>query len=106
MAKHMAFIGLGDMGRWMALHLANKRESDAEKVVALDIDPARVKDLAAPGLVATTDTQKVAGTEILLLCLPDGDVVEDVLFGKNGVAASLADGAVVVDLSTIAHAKA
>jgi 3-hydroxyisobutyrate dehydrogenase-like beta-hydroxyacid dehydrogenase len=106
MAKHMAFIGLGDMGRWMALHLANKRESDAERVVALDIDPARVEDLSAPGLVATTDTQKVAGAEILLLCLPDGDVVEDVLFGKNGVAASLADGAVVVDLSTTAHAKA
>jgi 3-hydroxyisobutyrate dehydrogenase-like beta-hydroxyacid dehydrogenase len=104
--EHLAFIGLGDMGRWMALHLANKRESEAERVAAMDIDPARLEGLVAPGLVATTDPKKIAGAEALFLCLPDGDVVETALFGADGVAATLADGAVVVDLSTIAHAKA
>ena len=104
--RHIAFIGLGDMGHWMALHLANKRASDAENIVAFDIDPERVKGLVAPGLVATTDPKKIAGAEVLFLCLPDGDVVENALFGANNVAATLADGAVVVDLSTIAHAKA
>ncbi|WP_315836296.1 NAD(P)-binding domain-containing protein [Bradyrhizobium prioriisuperbiae] len=98
--EHIALIGLGAMGRSVALHLANKREADSEKVVALDADPARLEGLVAPGLVATTDRERIAGAEVLFLCLPDGDVVETVLFGADGVAARLADGAIVVDLST------
>ncbi len=103
--KHIAFIGLGAMGRSMVLHLANKGEADSQKIVAFDADPARLDGLVAPGLVATPDRSKIAGAEVLFLCLPDGDVVESVLFGADGVADALADGAVVVDLSTIAHAK-
>ena len=104
--KHIAHIGLGDMGRSMALHLAKKRESESEEVVAFDLDPARIEGLDAPGLVATTDPRKMAGAEVLFLCLPDGNVVEAALFGADGVAAGLADGAIVVDLSTTAHGKA
>lgn len=104
--QQIAIIGLGDMGGSIALHLANKRGCESENVVAWDIDPARVERLAAPGLVATTDRTKTAGAEVLFTCLPDGDVVESVLFGADGVAAGLADSAIVVDLSTIAHAKA
>ena len=101
----IGMIGLGDMGRSMALHLANKRGSEAERVVALDASPSRIEGLAAPGLVATTDPNDLSGVEVLFLCLPDGDVVEKVLLGEEGVAARLADGAIVVDLSTTAHAK-
>lgn len=104
-AKHIAFIGLGAMGRSMALLLAKKRASEAEKVVAFDVEAARLVGLEAPGLVATTDRNEIAGAEVLFLCLPDGDVVFDVLFGADGVAARLAEGAIVVDLSTTAHAK-
>ncbi|MGY3591862.1 3-hydroxyisobutyrate dehydrogenase-like beta-hydroxyacid dehydrogenase [Bradyrhizobium sp. USDA 4341] len=104
-ANHIAFIGLGAMGRSMALHLANKRESELQKIVALDADPARLEGLAESGLLATLDRKKIAGAEVLFLCLPDGYVVEKVLFGDEGVAAGLATGAVVVDHSTIAHGK-
>ncbi len=103
--EHLAFIGLGAMGRSMVLHLANKGDAASQKIVAFDADPARLEGLVAPGLVATSDRGKIAGAELLFLCLPDGDVVETVLFGADGVAATLADGAIVVDLSTIAHAK-
>ena len=48
----------------------------------------------------------MAGAEVLFLCLPNGDVVESVLLGPGRLAERLAPGAVVVDLSTIAHAKA
>lgn len=105
-AEHIALVGLGAMGRSIALHLANKRGSESEKVVALDADPASLEGLVAPGLVATMERRMIAGAEVLFLCLPDGDVVEAVLFGADGVAASLADGAIVVDLSTTAHGKA
>ena len=106
MVSHIAFTGLGAMGRPMVLNLARKREGGARDIVAVDADPARVAGLSAPGLVATTDRQAIAGAEVLFLCLPDGDVVEAALFGADGLATRLAPGATVVDLSTIAHGQA
>lgn len=106
MSAHIAIMGLGRMGRPIARNLAAKRGGDPRTVVALDADPARLAGLDGPGLVATTDTREMTGAEVLFLCLPDGDVVEAVLFGEGGLAARLAPGATVVDLSTIAHGKA
>lgn len=102
----LAIVGLGAMGRPIARHLAARRDGATETIVAVDSDPARLAGLAAPGLAAATACDAVAGADVLFLCLPDGDAVERVLVGPGGVAARLAPGAVVVDLSTIAHAKA
>lgn len=106
MVSHIAIMGLGQMGHPIARNLAKKRGAEAETITALDADPARLVGLDAPGLVATTESKKIAGAEVLFLCLPNGDVVEEVLFGDGGLAARLAPGAIVVDLSTIAHGKA
>jgi 3-hydroxyisobutyrate dehydrogenase-like beta-hydroxyacid dehydrogenase len=106
MPTRIALLGLGAMGHPIARNLAAKRGSEAETIVAVDADPARLAGLDAPGLVATTDPGAIADATVLFLCLPNGDVVEAALFGPGGVAERLAPGAVVVDLSTIAHAKA
>lgn len=106
MTSRIVIVGLGQMGRPIALHLATKRRDEAETIVAIDSDPTRLEGMAAPGLVATTDREAAAGADLLFLCLPDGDVVEAVLFGPDGLAARLSPGATVVDLSTVAHAKA
>ena len=106
MSTRIALLGLGAMGHPIARNLAAKRGSEAETIVAVDADPARLAGLDAPGLVATTDPGAIAGAALLFLCLPNGDVVEAALFGPGGVAERLAPGAVVVDLSTIAHAQA
>ncbi|GJD53356.1 2-(hydroxymethyl)glutarate dehydrogenase [Methylobacterium crusticola] len=106
MTSHIAVMGIGQMGRPIALNLARKGGGAGQRITAVDADPARLAGLDAPGLVATTDRDAVAGAEVLFLCLPDGDVVEAVLFGADGLAARLAPDATVVDLSTIAHAKA
>ncbi|MBN4095427.1 MULTISPECIES: NAD(P)-dependent oxidoreductase [unclassified Methylobacterium] len=106
MAARLALLGLGAMGHPIARNLAAKRGSDAETLVAIDTDPARLAGLAAPGLVATTDPGQAAGADVLFLCLPNGDAVEAALLGDGALAERLAPGAVVVDLSTIAHAKA
>ena len=105
MSRRIALMGLGQMGRPIARHLAAKGEG-ADTVVAIDSDPARVAGLDGPGLIATTDREAAAGADVLILCLPDGDVVEAVLLGPDGLAARLAPGALVIDLSTIAHATA
>ncbi|CAM3102603.1 NAD(P)-dependent oxidoreductase [Methylobacterium mesophilicum] len=104
--QKLAILGLGAMGHPIARNLAAKRPSDSETVVAVDADPARLAGLDAPGLVATADPAAFEGAEVLFLCLPNGDVVEAALFGEDRLAERLAPGAIVVDLSTIAHAKA
>lgn len=106
MTAHIAVMGLGRMGHPIARHLAAKRDAPSQTITALDADPARLAGLDGPGLVATTDRGHMRGAQVLFLCLPDGDVVEAVLFGADGLAALLAPGAIVVDLSTIAHGKA
>jgi len=106
MPARLAFLGLGAMGHPIARNLAAKRGSEAETLVAVDADPARLAGLDTPGLVATTDSGQAAGAEVLFLCLPNGEVVEAALFGADRLLERLAPGALVVDLSTIAHAKA
>ncbi|GJE37341.1 NAD(P)-dependent oxidoreductase [Methylobacterium persicinum] len=103
MRSHIAFLGLGAMGAPIARHLATK---GSETVTACDADPARLAGLDGPRLVATTDRGRIAGADLLFLCLPDGGVVEKALFGPDGAAARLAPGAIVVDLSTTTHADA
>ena len=102
----IAILGLGAMGRPIACNLAAKRGAASDTLVAVDSDPARLAGLEGPGLVATADPTAIDGAEVLFLCLPNGDVVESALFGGDRLAERLAPGAVVVDLSTIAHAKA
>lgn len=105
MPAHLAFVGLGRMGRPMVLNIARKADPGTEAITALDADPARLAGLDAPGLRAAVDPAAIGGAEVLFLCLPDGDAVEAVLLGADGLAARLAPGAVVVDLSTIDHAR-
>ncbi|MCJ2068700.1 NAD(P)-dependent oxidoreductase [Methylobacterium sp. J-030] len=106
MTTRIALLGLGAMGHPIARNLAAKRASEAETLVAVDADPARLAGLAGPGLVATADPGQATGAEVLFLCLPNGDGVEAALLGADRLLKRLAPGAVVVDLSTIAHAKA
>lgn len=106
MATRIALLGLGAMGHPIARNLAAKRASEAETIVAVDADPARLAGLDSPGLVATADPGQAAGVEVLFLCLPNGDAVEAALLGADRLLERLAADAVVVDLSTIAHAKA
>ena len=102
----IAFVGLGKMGRPIALHLARKSEPGAQLLTAFDASVSQLAGLAAPGLVVTSDREAINGAQILFTCLPDGDIVEDALFGSDGLARRLVPDAIVVDLSTIEHAKA
>lgn len=92
----IGFIGLGIMGRPMALNLKKaghdlivpERASLTEEVRAA----ARV--LAHPAAVA-------AEAEVIILMLPDTPDVEAVLFGENGVAGGLKPGILVIDMSSV-----
>ena len=42
---------------------------------------------------------------LVFTILPNGEIVSDVLFGENGVAASLSKGSIVVDMSSVAASE-
>ncbi|MGN6537488.1 MAG: NAD(P)-dependent oxidoreductase, partial [Mesorhizobium sp.] len=94
----IGFIGLGIMGAPMAGHLLDAGYS----VVTSDHRGAPPKDLVAKGLKAVTGSDAVAkAADIIITMVPDTPQVEEVLFGKNGVASGLSKGKLVIDMSSI-----
>jgi 2-hydroxy-3-oxopropionate reductase len=92
----IGFIGLGIMGRPMALNL---KQAGHELAV-----PER-RSLAAEIRQAASvlaDAKAVAAwADVIILMVPDTPDVERVLFGPGGVASGLAAGKLVIDMSSI-----
>jgi 3-hydroxyisobutyrate dehydrogenase-like beta-hydroxyacid dehydrogenase len=95
---HIGFIGLGLMGRPLALHLAQaghtlhlwaRRPDSLDPFKAFD---ARVH--ASPAEVAKH-------AEIVFTMVADAPDVHAVILGDNGIAAGGRQGLIVVDMSTI-----
>ena len=97
MAK-LGFIGLGIMGKPMAGHLL----AAGHTVHVYDVVPESVKELAAKGAVASSNSKEVAQkSDIIIIMVPDTPDVEAVLFGKDGVAEGVKRGSIVVDMSSV-----
>jgi 4-hydroxybutyrate dehydrogenase/sulfolactaldehyde 3-reductase len=94
----IGFIGLGNMGRPMASNLARK----GSQLIVFDLDRARIGALAALGARPAPDVAAVAAaSEIVFTMLPTSASVEAVVGGADGLIATLAPGAAIVDMSTI-----
>ena len=99
--KTIAFIGIGNMGNPMAGHLVKK----GYDVAVYDIRPEAVKAFVSQhgGKAAATLVDAAHGADAVITMLPDDKVVRKVVLGEgseNCVAAGLAKGAVVIDMST------
>ena len=92
----IGFIGLGIMGKPMALHLkAAGHEVVVPERASLDAE-------LRGALSVVADAAAVArAAEVIILMVPDTPDVEAVLFGQGGVAAGLAKGKLVIDMSSI-----
>lgn len=92
----IGFIGLGIMGRPMALHL---------KAAGHELFVPERRSLTAEIRAAATlevDAAAVAQhSDIIILMVPDTPDVERVLFGAHGVAEGLSPGKLVIDMSSI-----
>ncbi|MDX6021359.1 sulfolactaldehyde 3-reductase [Scandinavium sp. V105_16] len=94
----IAFIGLGQMGAPMASNLLKQGHS----LRVYDVDPQAVNALEEKGAVATSSPAHAAkDAEFVITMLPNGEVVNAVLFGSNGVCETLSSDALVIDMSTI-----
>ena len=100
MTEKIGFIGLGTMGKWMALNMMKA----GFPLRVYDIDPAAVQFLAGQGATAAKSPADVAAeVNWLFMSLPDTEVVEKAIFGENGVTQGAKRGLVLVDLSTISY---
>ena len=99
--KKIGFVGIGNMGNPMAGHLVKK----GFDVTVYDVRPEVVKAFVAQhgGKAAATLVDAAHGMDAVITMLPDDKVVRKVVLGdgsENCLAAGLAKGAVVIDMST------
>lgn len=94
----IGFIGLGVMGEPMCRHLVQKSGCP---VIAFDLDEQALARLVALGARPAVSARDVAEhTEVVLLSLPSGEVVERVV--GESMLPVLRAGQTIVDLSTSA----
>jgi 2-hydroxy-3-oxopropionate reductase len=95
--SNIGFIGLGIMGKPMALNLIKGGHT-----LHLHSRSGVPKELTDAGGKACASAKEVAQkADIIITMVPDTADVEKVLFGANGVAEGLSKGKTVVDMSSI-----
>jgi 3-hydroxyisobutyrate dehydrogenase-like beta-hydroxyacid dehydrogenase len=97
MKKKIGFVGLGQMGKWMALNVMKA----GFHVTVFDINQEAVKFLTEQGAgSARTPMELASQVDWVFLSLPNTEIVENVLFGEDGVVASAKPGLIVLDFGT------
>ena len=97
MAK-IGFIGLGQMGATMSRNLAKA----GHKLCVYDINPDAVQALVDDGADAAANPAEAAGdADFVFTMLQIGAIVEEVVFGDNGIAESISKDTLYIDMSTI-----
>jgi 2-hydroxy-3-oxopropionate reductase len=95
----ICFIGLGTMGREMAINLMKA----GHRVRAFDARHEAVDDLATHGAQACRSVAAAArDAAFAITMLPDTPDVESVVYGDGGLLAHPPTGRLVIDMSTIA----
>ena len=94
----IGFIGLGIMGKPMAINLAKK----GYDLQVYDLNAANVGAVAAAGAAACASVAEAcAGADVIITMLPNSPQVEDVVLSPGGVLESAQPGALLVDMSSI-----
>ena len=94
----IGFIGVGNMGGPMARNLVQA----GHEVAAFDLDEEKLNLAVQSGARrAGSISDAVAGAEAVVTMLPAGQHVRAVYTGDDGVIASVAEGTLLIDSSTI-----
>lgn len=103
MGTTIGFIGLGTMGRPMALNLLKAGHT----VRVYNRTESKMQPLVAAGAEAASSYRGAAlGASVLITMLSDTPDVREVILGPDGALAGCAQGAVIVDMSTISPSVA
>jgi 3-hydroxyisobutyrate dehydrogenase len=94
----VGFVGLGIMGRPMALNLAKA----GFRLIVHNRTGAKAEAIASPTIeVAGSPAEVARHSEIVIVIVKDSKAVEEVIAGDQGLLAGVRPGAVIVDMSTI-----
>ncbi|MFD0668302.1 NAD(P)-dependent oxidoreductase [Ramlibacter sp. MAHUQ-53] len=100
MGIDIGFIGLGVMGAPMATHLARA----GHRLTLLDAQEGVARDLAArlgaPAQAVRTPREVAQHSDVIITMLPNGQVVQQVVLGEEGVLHGLRPGALLLDTSS------
>jgi 3-hydroxyisobutyrate dehydrogenase len=98
MDKKIGFIGLGIMGKPMALNLLNA----GFKVTVYNRTASKTEQLVSQGAEKADSPRRVAEkSTVIITIVSDTPDVEEVILGKNGVIEGIRPDSVVIDMSTI-----
>jgi len=101
--EQIGFIGLGIMGKPMAMHLLNA----GYPLTVLNRSRGPQDELVAAGARPGSSPRQVAGvSDVVITMLPDSPDVESVVLGRDGVLEGLRPGGLFIDMSTISPAVA
>lgn len=98
MVKKVGFIGLGIMGKPMALNLVAK----GYEVMVNDLNKEAVQTLVGVGAKAADSAKSIAeNSDVVITMLPASHHVQQVVLGENGVLSGAKKGTVIIDMSSI-----
>ena len=96
--KIIGFIGLGVMGCSMSKNLLKNKNWD---VLVKDLNINKEKELENQGAKIASDTKEIFNlSDLVITCLPGGDFVKDLYFGRNKNISHIKINQVIIDMST------
>ncbi len=98
MEQKVGFIGLGIMGKPMALNLLKAGFT----LTVNDLNQDAVKTVVEAGAVAANSAKEVAeNSDVIITMLPASKHVKEVVLSENGILAGAKAGSVIIDMSSI-----
>ncbi|UCH02660.1 MAG: NAD(P)-dependent oxidoreductase [Candidatus Bathyarchaeota archaeon] len=96
--KRIGFIGLGLMGKPMALNLMKA----GYKLCVYNRTRSKMEDLVAEGAIPTSSPKEVTEkSDIIITMVSDSPDVQEVVLGPLGVIEGCKKGKILIDMSTI-----
>ena len=98
MTKQIGFIGLGIMGKPMALNLLKAGHT----VTVFDLNEEAIRALQEAGAKGAFSAAECSfESDIIITMLPKGEHVEAVVAGEQGILATAKPGTIIIDMSSI-----
>lgn len=96
--KKIGVVGVGNMGFYFASNFLKANY----QVIVNDVNEEALKKIEAQGAVLAKSPKELAEkTEIVVLSLPNPQIVEQVVAGPEGLLSGLKPSSVIIDMSTI-----
>jgi len=98
MREKLGFIGVGTMGKPMALNLMKA----GYELSVYDINPKPLREFQEKGATVGQSIREVASrSEVIITMVPNSGDVEAAILKENGAIEGLKSGSTVIDMSTI-----